>query len=534
MDFRTLGLSTPLAERLEAKSIKAPTEIQQEAFPLLVEGKSVLGFSKTGSGKTYAYMLPLVEAVVRDGVSPRQKILVLVPTRELATQVATSLEVLTGGEFKSVVIVGGEAEDRQIAAGRDADWIIATPGRLMDLLERRLINLSPLKAVVFDEADRLLDMGFLPDIRRLFSMLPPPPQMCFFSATLHFGVDELSYEFGADCVRIGQEPEEATVEGLDHRVCFVGDHEKFHALAHFLKENEEGRGIVFSNYRERAHEIASRLKGLGVPAAALTAQLSQGQRTSIMQDFRDRKIPVLVASDLAARGLDVEALDFVVNNDLPEDPPTYVHRVGRTARAGRSGKALSLVGFGDAFRLEKLEGFLGKPIERQTFDIDKLTGPLPRFGNGPIEDNDRPPRSERPGRGGERSRRDGGGRRPESERRDERPLPSSSGGPGYKLLPTSGARPKGAPAPVPAPRTTSPGKTPAARAPARPQASVWARFKGWLMGVFGIGKGPTSASNIPARVPGRGAPGGGRRRRRGAKGRSPTTSAASSSSPTRR
>jgi|GEM_PF-1608228 len=544
MDFSTLGLSPQFAERLAARGIQTPTEIQTEAFPLLTEGKSVLGFSKTGSGKTYAYMLPLVEKVMRTPVdAERPKVLVLVPTRELATQVATSLEVLTGGDFKSVVIVGGEAEDRQVLAGRNADWIIATPGRLLDLLERKLVNLSPLQAVVFDEADRLLDMGFLPDIRRLFGMLPPPPQMCFFSATLHFGVDELSYEFGAECVRIGQEPEEATVEGLDHRVAFVGDHEKFHALAHFLCENVDGRGIIFSNYRERAHEIASRLKGLGIAAAPLTAQLSQSQRTSIMQDFRDSKVPVLVASDLASRGLDVEALDFVVNYDLPEDPPTYVHRVGRTARAGRSGKALSLVGFGDAFRLEKLEGFLGKPIERQTFETDKLQGTLPRVGPSlPGADEYR---SERSGRGDGRregARRDGGGRgdRPRKDGPRDRSLPTSTGPKEpYKLLPTSGARPVGAPPPVLAPKPKGPrvpvtvaakAKTPSPQS--RP-SSAWSRIKGWLLGLFGVKAGSAVSARIGGGTPSSAAGSAGRRRRRGGRGRGGPSAPRSPSTPSR-
>lgn len=553
MDFSTLGLSAPLAARLAERGIQSPTEIQKEAFPLIVSGKSVLGFSKTGSGKTFAYMMPLVEEILRANETSRSKILVLVPTRELATQVSTSLELLTGGEFKSVVVVGGEAEDRQVRAGQNADWIIATPGRLLDLIERKLIDPAPLKAIVFDEADRLLDMGFLPDIRRLFGKLPKPSQMCFFSATLHFGVDELSYEFGAECERIGQEPEEATVEGLDHRVAFVGDHEKFHALVHFLNENPGGRGIVFSNYRERAHDIAYRLKGLGIPAAPLTAQLSQGQRTAIMQDFRDRKIPVLLGSDLAARGLDVEGLDFVVNFDLPEDPPTYIHRVGRTARAGRSGKALSLVGFEDAFRLEKLESFLGKPIERETFALEKLQGTLPRFGpaiGGGEADVDpsvrRQPGDDRAGgrggrdggRGGRDSgRRDGGrggprggsrgpdrgGRRPDAPAQRAAPAHSNSA---PRPLLVGKARPPGHPLNTPpnaAGRPVLAGK-------ARPPATVWTKFTGWLRGLFGAPKGKNAKGS--ARVGGRTAGSAGAPRRSGPAAR--TTSTPASTPPARR
>ncbi len=390
MTFAELGLKENYCQNLLTHGISAPTPIQAEVFLPITEGRSVLGLSKTGTGKTLGYMAPLVQ---RFGES-QNKVLVLVPTRELATQVQSSLESLTAGSQKAVVIVGGESEDRQIADSRNSGWIIATPGRLLDLLKRRMIDVGSVKGLVFDEADRLLDMGFIDDIRELAKYLPPGMQMLFFSATLHFGVDEMAYELGADFLRFGQESEQATVEGLDHRVAFVGDEEKFHVIAHFLKDHGDQRGIIFSNYRERAHEMSYRLRGLGFKIEGMTAQLAQGARVKIMDAFRNGSIQVLVASDLAARGLDIFDLDFVVNYDLPEDPSTYVHRVGRTARAGKKGIALSLVGFEDSFRLERLEKFLGHAVQRQEIQLNQLSGPMPRIGQPDRQQESRPRQQE--------------------------------------------------------------------------------------------------------------------------------------------
>ncbi|MBS1984564.1 MAG: DEAD/DEAH box helicase [Bdellovibrionales bacterium] len=379
MTFEELGLSENFAQRLAQMGVKEPTPIQAEVFKPIVSGQSVLGLSKTGTGKTFAFLCPLVQKFSSTEIKSNVRGIVLVPTRELAVQVGRDLSQLTGTEQKSAVIVGGEPEEMQIQLCRSATWVIATPGRLFDLLKRSMIDVSQAEAIVFDEADRLLDMGFIDEIRGIMKLLPRSMQMCFFSATLHFGVDEMAYEFGAECFRFGQEEPMVTVEGLDHRVAFVGDNEKFHALVWYIASQGKARGIVFSNYREKVHEIAGRLNGLGCDAASLTAQLTQGARTRIMQEFREGKVQVLLASDLAARGLDVFDIDYVVNYDLPEDPASYVHRVGRTARAGRAGQALSFVGFEDSFRLERLEKYLGKPVDRFQIPVEALEGRLHRF-----------------------------------------------------------------------------------------------------------------------------------------------------------
>lgn len=390
MTFKELGLSDIFVDRLTAVGISAPSQIQNELFAPITRGESVLGLAKTGTGKTLSYLAPLVERyssrlLDQEKTSYKDSshgawVWVLVPTRELATQVRDTYEQLTHAQSQVAVVVGGESEDRQIDALGQARFVVATPGRLLDLLERRKLSTHDVDVVVMDEADRLLDMGFIDDIRSILKFLTKKPQLIFVSATLHLGVEEVAFELGIEPKRFGNAEALPTVEGLDHGVSFVGDSEKFHALANFIYSRKEERGIVFSNYREKAHELASRLRGLGFKADALSAQLNQSQRSRIVEEYREGRLKVLVASDLAARGLDFFELEYVINYDLPDDPATYVHRVGRTARAGRKGIALSLIGFEDSFRLEKLERFLGKKLKVEEIVLTNLSGSLPRMG----------------------------------------------------------------------------------------------------------------------------------------------------------
>lgn len=398
MTFEDLGLNPESVASLATNNITLPSPIQQEVFKPLREGESVIALSKTGTGKTLAYLAPLVQRYafdLKESLAANETWgLILVPTRELAAQAEKNLKLLSGDNLQAVVIIGGESEKNQISLGSRSAVYIATPGRFLDLLSRKQIKANHLKCVVFDEADRILDMGFANDIRAIRQQLPKELQLCFFSATIHFGIDEIAYEFGVEAQRIGKESDELTVEGLDHRVAFVGDNEKLHAIVNFLKSRPQKRGIVFNNYKQDAYSLTRRLSGLGFMTESLTSDLSQAERTRTMQKFRDNKLQVLIASDLASRGLDVEDLDFVVNMDLPEDPATYLHRVGRTARAGKKGIALSLVGFRDAFQLERLEKYLGKSVERYEFDSSELSGPLPR-ASGSSQSEVRPQHQER-------------------------------------------------------------------------------------------------------------------------------------------
>jgi superfamily II DNA/RNA helicase len=455
MTFEEMGLDSSFAQRLSQRGVSTPTPIQAEVFKPIFEGQSVLGLSKTGTGKTFAYLCPMVQRFHANSKSGIRAV-TLVPTRELAFQVAQGLQDLAGDTQKSTVIVGGEPEEKQIRDAATATWVIATPGRLLDLLNRKQLDLSQVDATIFDEADRILDMGFIDEVRLIMKYLPRPVQMLFFSATMHFGVDEMAYEFGADCFRFGKEQDELTVEGLDHRVAFVGDDEKFHALVSVVHKHQKARGIVFSNYRERAHELASRLNGLGWNAASLTAQHSQSVRSKIMEDFRSGSIQVLMASDLASRGLDVFDIDYVVNYDLPEDPAVYVHRVGRTARAGRQGFAISFIGFEDAFRLERLERFLAKPIERFRFESTELQGPMKR--NRPRE----PKAPKAAAVAGESVNK------PNSD--VKRPLESMTAKPAPSHASHSKSHPRSAPKPK----------------------SFWARVWASLTGLFGLGDVSTS------------------------------------------
>jgi len=384
-------IAPSLVEQLKLRGIPSLTSIQKELFPPVMEGKSVLAHSKTGTGKTLAYLLPLVQRAFfgtpedssNSGTLPANsaRILVLVPTRELAVQVESEFSSLVKERNRSVVIVGGEDEERQVQRANDAWLYVATPGRLMDLMKRRRLPELEVNCVVFDEADRLLDMGFIDDMRDIMKRLRrKEKQVLFVSATTHFGIEEMSYEFGCEeLLHVGQDVDELTVDLLDHKIAFVGEEEKFYALANYLKRNAKGRGIVFSNYRDKAHHLTFHLQKLGCRAEGLTAQLSQNVRRNILVRFQSEEVQVLIASDLAARGIDVKDLDFVVNYDLPEDPTTYVHRVGRTARAGKKGEALSFVGYEDSFRLEKLEKFLGKKIERVNFSTEEMSGKLPQW-----------------------------------------------------------------------------------------------------------------------------------------------------------
>jgi len=539
MNFRELGLSEIFTERLASQNIIEATPIQSDLFAPIMKGDSVLGLAKTGTGKTLSYSAPLVEKLSKlpspDGEAAASKAAwawILVPTRELAVQVKDTLSLLTHAESQVAVVVGGESEERQIDALGQARFVVATPGRLLDLLKQRKILTRDVEVVVMDEADRLLDMGFIDDIRMILSFLPKKPQLICVSATLNLGVEEVAFELGVEPLRFGVEEAVQTVDGLDHRVAFIGDDEKFHALVHFIYERKDQRGIVFSNYRERAHEIASRLRGLGCKADALSAQLPQSRRRQIIEDYRSGNLKVLVGSDLAARGLDFLDVDYVVNVDLSEDPATYVHRVGRTARAGRSGQALSLIGFEDSFRIEKLERFLNNKIATQEFPLERLKGPLPRFGARIVsegQDDD----SYRAGpRGDNRGPREQG-RRPQHQERAQGGR--SHGGADRGRSETSSARPaqvarQQGPAPERAPQNPRPPQNAAPRSAGVPQRAkatgLWARIKKALAGVFADNKAVTpsksasasksSTSHSPREgAPSRGAQGAGRRPRRG-------------------
>jgi ATP-dependent RNA helicase RhlE len=340
--FAALGVSAKLIAALEAHGISTPFQIQTRAIPPALAGADLLAKSPTGSGKTLAFAVPLVERVPLDDARPAA--LVLVPTRELALQVSEEIAVLAKARRLSVATVyGGVSIRPQANAARDAHVIVATPGRLQDLLDRRLITLDAIEILVLDEADRMLDMGFKPQVDRIVKRLSRERQTMFFSATLDGEVGELARAYTQSPARIEAElPSAHGPSEIDHRFVPVTHEGKIDTLVELLAA-ERGLALVFVRTKRGADRLARRLELRGVKAVAMHGDLNQSQRQRALERFESGKVTTLIATDVAARGLDLENVTHVINFDPPEDGKAYTHRVGRTGRAGRSGTGVTLV-----------------------------------------------------------------------------------------------------------------------------------------------------------------------------------------------
>ena len=340
--FAALGVSAKLIAALEAHGISTPFQIQTRAIPPALAGADLLAKSPTGSGKTLAFAVPLVERVPLDDARPAA--LVLVPTRELALQVSEEIAVLAKARRLSVATVyGGVSIRPQANAARDAHVIVATPGRLQDLLDRRLITLDAIEILVLDEADRMLDMGFKPQVDRIVKRLSRERQTMFFSATLDGEVGELARAYTQSPARIEAElPSTHGPSEIDHRFVPVTQEGKIDTLVELLAA-ERGLALVFVRTKRGADRLARRLELRGVKAIAMHGDLNQSQRQRALERFESGKVTTLIATDVAARGLDLENVTHVINFDPPEDGKAYTHRVGRTGRAGRSGTGVTLV-----------------------------------------------------------------------------------------------------------------------------------------------------------------------------------------------
>jgi ATP-dependent RNA helicase RhlE len=362
--FSDLDLIPALQRALTREGYHNPTEIQARAIPPLLDGRDVLGCAQTGTGKTAAFLLPLLQRL--DAAKPskagrRVRALVLTPTRELAAQIGKSAAAY--GHFLDLhhaVIFGGTGERPQIRALQaGVDVLVATPGRLLDLMGRGHVDLSSVELFVLDEADRMLDMGFIRDVRRVLAQLPDRRQNLLFSATLPPSITRLASTFLRAPVSVSVTPTATTVERIEQSVVFVPHEEKRHALLELLRGDGVESVIVFTRTKHRANRLAKQLCAGGVEAAAIHGNKSQGARTRTLEGFRRGEIRVLVATDLASRGIDVERVTHVVNYELPNEPASYVHRIGRTGRAGRAGVAVALC----------------DPSERDLLrDIERLTG----------------------------------------------------------------------------------------------------------------------------------------------------------------
>jgi len=413
MSFADLGLKPELLRAVLEKGYSDPTPIQSQAIPAVLAGGDVLAGAQTGTGKTAAFVLPLLQKLgAPGGRAPRA--LVLTPTRELAAQVAESAR--TYGKYvglRTVVVFGGVSINPQIdALYNGCDVLVATPGRLLDLAEQGELDLRSIQCFVLDEADRMLDMGFIRDIRRVVKLLPPQRQNMLFSATYSDDIRELAGRILRNPVNIEVSPRNATADKVDQQVYRVSKDHKRHLLAHLINDGGWHQVLVFTRTKHGANRLAQQLQSANIASAAIHGNKSQGARVRALADFKANKIVALVATEVAARGLDIKELPHVVNYELPNVPEDYVHRIGRTARAGESGHAVSLV--------SPDEGSLLKDIERMLKRVLPVTA-LPQFEivAGAAVPDRRPADGRggagrpgggagRPGGGG--GRRDGGGR----------------------------------------------------------------------------------------------------------------------------
>jgi superfamily II DNA/RNA helicase len=339
--FAELGASAPVVRTLERRGITEPFEIQTMVLKDALAGRDVLAKSRTGSGKTLAFAIPIVEQI--DASMVRPSALVLVPTRELAVQVTEEMHDIAGARNLRVASVyGGVGIDKQAARAAKAHVLVATPGRLQDLLQRRLISISKIKILILDEADRMLDMGFQPQVDRIVARLPKQRQTMFFSATLDGVVGHVARAYTNDPARHEVVEKRLAIEDADHRFVAVDENGKIDKLVEVLSE-ERDLALVFVRTKRGADRLRTRLQAKGVRALAMHGDLTQAARQRALERFASGKIDVLIATDVAARGLDLDDISHVINYDPPQDHKDYVHRVGRTARAGRTGTGITLV-----------------------------------------------------------------------------------------------------------------------------------------------------------------------------------------------
>ena len=368
MLFDKLNLISPIREALLAEGYTTPTDIQEQTIPLLLEGKDLVGCAQTGTGKTAAFAIPILQMLSgeqRDSKElSRIKALILTPTRELAVQIGESFTVY--GQFlglKNSVIFGGVSQKPQTDALEEGvDILIATPGRLLDLVNQKYINLHHIKFFVLDEADRMLDMGLVVDVKRIISDLPEIRQTMLFSATMPPDVSKLIDSILTDPVKVAVTPISSTVDIIEQAVYFVGKKDKKLLLIHLLKNISITSALVFSRTKHGADKIVKKLAKVRIHAEAIHGNKSQIARQRALNNFKDKKTRVLVATDIAARGIDVEGLSYVINYDLPNIPETYVHRIGRTGRAGLGGVALSFCDADEKPYLKDIEKLISKSI----------------------------------------------------------------------------------------------------------------------------------------------------------------------------
>jgi ATP-dependent RNA helicase RhlE len=426
-NFASLPLDSAIHRGIEAAGFITPRPVQAATIPSALEGRDVLGLAQTGTGKTAAFVLPILQRLIeRPARGPRA--LVLVPTRELAMQIEAETRVLAEFTRTSVVTVfGGVPAGRQVRALRNnPDIIVACPGRLLDLMQQRVADLSRIETLVLDEADHIFDMGFLPDIRKILAALPTRRQNLMFSATMPPEIRKLADKVLVD-PKVVELNNSRPAETIEHALYPVAATMKVELLEHLLSDDTFTSAIVFSRTKHRAKRLAQQLVRSGHEAVALQGNMSQSQRDRAMGGFREGRFKILVATDIAARGIDVAGVSHVINFDVPGTPEAYTHRIGRTGRAELTGKAFTLISREDAQQVRAIERRLGAPIERRQiegFAEGAANRPRTAAGDDMSEADNRPPRGrgprssqnartktsaqQKPGQGGNRRQGDAG------------------------------------------------------------------------------------------------------------------------------
>ncbi|MDD2533099.1 MAG: DEAD/DEAH box helicase [Eubacteriales bacterium] len=366
MNFTELNIAPLILKALEQAHYKHPTPIQVQAIPPILSGRDLLGCAQTGTGKTAAFAVPTLQRLMHKARSPRRSIsaLILTPTRELALQIHESMQTYgrhTG--LRSCVIFGGVSQNQQeIQLRQGVDILVATPGRLLDLLNQRIITLAQIEILILDEADRMLDMGFIHDVKRVIAQVPAKRQTLFFSATMPAEIVKLSRAILVDPIHVSISPESPTVEKIQQTVYFVDKANKRHLLIHLLGNPQIDSVLVFTRTKHGADRVVRELNDSRIRAQAIHGNKSQNARVRALSDFKSKTTRVLVATDIAARGIDIDGLSYVINYDLPEVPETYVHRIGRSGRAGNVGTSLSFCDFEEKKLLTAIEKLIVKPI----------------------------------------------------------------------------------------------------------------------------------------------------------------------------
>lgn len=381
MEFSEFDFHPDLLAGIETLNFKSATPIQEQAIPLILQGKDLIGIAQTGTGKTAAFILPILHKILEEPEGHYTRALVVVPTRELAVQIDQAVEIYSYFTGISCIAVYGGSGGSEFAQERNAitrgvDLIIATPGRLIAHMNMGYVDFSKLRFLVLDEADRMLDMGFMPDIQRIVAKLNPKRQNLLFSATMPQGVMRLARTLLRDPATVNIALSKPA-EGVRQGAFVVTEEQKLPLLLDLLKTREGERILIFSSTKQAVGKLFQKLKSRNLNVGQISSDLEQSEREKIMLAFRNRQVDVLVATDVLSRGIDIDGIDLVLNYDVPQDAEDYVHRVGRTARAAREGAAITLIGPADQRRFQRIESLIGSEVEKMP--VPEALGPAPEY-----------------------------------------------------------------------------------------------------------------------------------------------------------